>query len=89
MRNHALAVAAVDAGHAAFWALALVHHDDNPDVAGPWDASTAATKDRDHTHRWRATQLLTALSATHPSSASSEPALVPWLRTRYLLPEVP
>lgn len=89
MRNHALALAAVDAGQAAFWALALVHHDDNPDVAGPWDAYTAATKDRDHLHRWRATQLLPALSATHASSASSEPALVPWLRTRYLLPEVP
>jgi hypothetical protein len=37
MRNHALALAAVDAGLGGFWALALVHHDDNPDVVGPWD----------------------------------------------------
>jgi hypothetical protein len=86
MRNHALAVAAVDAGLARFWALALVHHDDNPDVVGPWDAYAAAAVDRDHLHRWPATQLLTALADALPFT---DPPVAPWLRARYLLPEAP
>lgn len=86
MRNHALALAAVDAGLAGFWALALVHHDDNPDVVGPWDACSAAVADRDHLHRWPATLLLAALEAALPST---DPPLAPWPRDRYLLPEAP
>ncbi len=82
MRNHALALAAIQAGIADFWALALVHHDDNPDVVGPWESYGRATIDQPHIHRWPASSLLEFIGASLPTSV---PALRPWLRERYFL----
>lgn len=83
MRNHALALAAVQGGLADFWALALVHHDHNPDVPPPWDAYAAATSDREQIHRWPASSLLEVIEASLPGA---DPPIGPWLRERYLLP---
>lgn len=86
MRNHALCLGAVQAGLADFWALALVHHDANPDVASPWDAYATAAADRARIHRWPASSLLDAIDAALPAA---DPPLGPWLRERYLLQDGP
>ncbi len=81
MRNHALALGSVQAGRAAFWGLALVHHDHNPDVPGPWDAYRAACADARHIFRWPASSLLPAIQA-----AGLAPDHAAWLASRYFLP---
>ncbi|MCB9662836.1 MAG: hypothetical protein H6732_01895 [Alphaproteobacteria bacterium] len=86
MRNHALALAAVEAGLADFAAVALVHHDHNPDVPGPWDAYREAVAAPELLQRWPASRLLTALDATLPAAPFPVGA---WLRERYHLPETP
>jgi hypothetical protein len=82
MRNHALALAATRAGLADFWALALVHHDDNPDVAGPWDAYAAACASSARIRRWPASRLLPAIDAALPDTVPSPGR---WLAERYFL----
>lgn len=86
MRNHALCLGAVQEGLADFWALALVHHDGNPDVPAPWDAYAAASADGDHIHRWHASTLLDAIDAALPRA---DPRLGDWLRDRDFLEESP
>lgn len=86
MRNHALALAATQAGVADFWAMALVHHDDNPDVVGPWDDYMAATADTGHLHRWPASTLLPAIAQT---LTPATPPFEAWLRDRYSLSVAP
>jgi hypothetical protein len=78
MRNHALALGCVQAGLADFWALALVHHDGNPDVPGPWDAYRAAIVDRAAVLRWPASALLPALDVAVPGCGV-------WIAERYFL----
>jgi hypothetical protein len=82
MRNHALALAACQAGDADFWALALLHHDGNPDVTGPWDSYRAANADKDHIYRWPASVFLPALEATFPEI---DPGIGQWMEQRYQL----
>jgi hypothetical protein len=82
MRNHALALAACQAGDADFWGLALLHHDGNPDVVGPWDSYRAASADKEHIYRWPASTFLPALDATFPLI---DPGIGQWLEQRYQL----
>lgn len=82
MRNHALCLGHTQAGLASFWLLALVHHDDNPDVTQPWDDYRDATADAGHLFRWPASNLMGVISSALPHS---EPPVAPWLRDRYLL----
>ena len=82
MRNHALCLGHTQSGRAAFWLLALVHHDDNPDVTASWDSYRAATADARHIHRWPASSLLAPISASLPDSS---PPIGTWLRDRYFL----
>jgi hypothetical protein len=71
MRNHALALGLVQAGHADWWAFGLVHHDRNPDVPTPWEAYTELTADRAHLFRL-------------PASAVAEAGpLAAWTAERY------
>jgi len=81
MRNHALALAMQQAGLVDFWHLALVHHDDNPDVPGPWDAYRRCAADAESLHRWPASSLLPALAACVPAADDHEG----WMRARYVL----
>ena len=80
MRNHALALAMKQAGLVDFWHLALVHHDDNPDVPEPWDEYRGAAEDGELLHRWPASALLSALGA-----ASGAADYESWVRARYVL----
>jgi|GEM_PF-2318412 len=82
MRNHALALAMVDAGQASFWHLALVHHDQNPYVVEPWEAYRLASAASAQLHRWPASTLLTALS-----EALQDPSYTSWMTSRYVLDE--
>jgi hypothetical protein len=56
----------------------LIHHDDNPDVPGPWDTLSAASS----THRLFRTpaSALLKFSPTHHGA---------WMRSRYRLPPAP
>ncbi len=69
MRNHALALAWCQDGAAEWWALALVHHDDNPDVLTGWADYVNMTHDLDRFHRWPATELLPAVDRALPGQA--------------------
>jgi len=80
MRNHALALAMEQAGLVDFWHLALVHHDANPFVPGPWDEYREAVADRQFLHRWPASTLLPALGA-----AAGVADYEAWMRARYVL----
>ena len=81
MRNHALALAMKQEGLVDFWHLALVHHDDNPDVPGPWEGYSQAVADRSSLHRWPASELLPFLG-----DATADPeGWVEWMRRRYVL----
>lgn len=84
MRNHALALAMQQAGRVDFWHLALVHHDRNPDVPGPWDAYASAAADAPHLHRWAASSLLPALAASLGDAGYEQ-----WMRARYVFEETP
>lgn len=82
MRNHALALASEQAGLVDFWALALVHHDDNPDVIPGWDSYTNAVASSSSIFRWPASALIPAIGASCPDA---QPPLDRWLSERYLL----
>jgi len=82
MRNHALCLSAVQAQRASFWHLALLHHDDNPDVVSEWDTYSASTADSRQIHRWPASSLIDALDVALPDE---DPAPGQWTRDRYLL----
>jgi hypothetical protein len=75
MRNHALALGLVQAGHADWWALGLVHHDRNPDVPSPWDAFVAATS---------ATANFFRLTGSDVAAAGPDPT---WMMQRYFFKE--
>jgi hypothetical protein len=83
MRNHALGLAAVDAGLVDFWAHALVHHDGNPDVVQGWTGYVSAAADADKLFRWPASRLLPALDAALPGASFAA-----WLQERYLFEEM-
>ena len=80
MRNHALALGVVHSGRATYWAMALVHHDDNPDVVGPWKAYARATADREKILCWPASTLLPLLDQAIPKLEIGH-----WLADRYFL----
>ncbi len=86
MRNHALCLGHLHADRATFWMLALVHHDDNPDVAGPWDAYRDATIDKQHIQRWPASSLIGCIAQALPVSS---PPIHTWLQQRYFLEDSP
>ena len=69
MRNHALALAWCQEGRAEWWALALVHHDDNPDVLDGWIDYMTITNDLGNFHRWPASDLLHAVDHALPGQA--------------------
>ena len=78
MRNHALAVGLVDAGHVEFAAFGLVHHDHNPDVPGPFDGYRQAAAD-DSLFRRPASAVIDAADACLGGGFG------PWMRRRYVL----
>lgn len=79
MRQLALALALEQSGTVTQARVGLVHHDDNPDVPGPWQDFTDGVAEPE---RLFATPASTLLSAGPPAWAR-------WMRSRYRLPETP
>ncbi len=77
MRQLALALALEQAGVVDQARLVLVHHDDNPDVPGPWDALGEHHAAPERLSRRPATSVV----------GHGPPAWRTWMRTRYRLPE--
>lgn len=67
MRNHALALALVQAGRFDFAYFGLVHHDRNPDIPPRWAAYTKLCADTSLLFDFRATDLLVAAEGAGPS----------------------
>ncbi len=71
MRQHAMALGSVQDGIFSRTWLVLLHHDDNPDVPGPWESYASCTRDRGMFLRLPASKLL----CVHPQGE--------WLAERY------
>jgi hypothetical protein len=81
MRYHAFLLGLQQEGTVEFGALALVHHDDNTDVTGPWDTYGAMSAEPELFVRLPATTIAVAAG----EAMAADPPLDGWLRDRYLL----